>query len=71
MELLHPEVKVEWETFEMKSSVGQCRMVSIPQPDLLPLVDEVQKVVDGVGLSRAASPDQWTEWGAILASVER
>ena len=33
----------------MKSSVGQCGMVSIPQPDLLPLVDEVQKVVDGVG----------------------
>ena len=58
-------------TFEMKSSVGQCGVVLIPQPALLPIVGEVQQVVDGVGFSHAASPDQWAKWGAIPAFLER
>ena len=70
MERLHPEENVEWQAFEMKSSVGQCGLVSIPQP-VFPVVGAVQQVVDGVGLSHAVSPDQWAEWEAILAFVEQ
>ena len=68
VEQLHLEESVEEGTSERKSSVGHCQGCGSLIRFRLLCVDEIQQVVDEVGLSHAASPGQWAEWGAILAA---